>query len=132
MALVNDDRATMHAEANGGLIDGFSDTFVPVVRPGTLRHALGDELILWAEDAPQSVYLDPFATVIHDVLDGVASVVDLTEDIHEVFEIERGPAARQLERVLRIIDEGHLIENPDRRPPTSGDLSVRLLPEPDR
>lgn len=78
--------------------------FVPQLAEGLLVEDVGDEALIWAEDRHEPTPLDPLTRVIFQIIDGVASIDDLVEDVHEVVGVSREIADSQVRRALSLLD----------------------------
>lgn len=102
----------------------------PAVRPEVLVRRIGDEAVVWSELRSVPALLDPVATVMLDVVDGVATTAELTDDVRAALGIDRYSAWSQVKRVLECFDDaGVLVSSvPDEAPLVE---ARPLLPEPD-
>ena len=122
---------TQMGDADAGYIGGYPPDYVPTVKPGLRIEASAKEAVTWTAGSRRPTYLDPVAKIIFDVIDGQATIADLADDIEDVFEVDREVAVRQLDRVLRLLDDGCLISSPTRPESISGDLRSSVLPAPE-
>lgn len=83
--------------------------FVPALRLDLLIRTIGDETIVWSPIAPKPSVLDPVAAVMVSVVDGVASVAELAQDVHEVVGLDLESARRQVARVLTKYDRAKML-----------------------
>lgn len=77
----------------------------PILRPDLLRRDLDHEAVIWSPIRPDPAALDPIASVMLAVIDGVATVDDLVRDVREVVGVEKALAEAQVNRVIAQLDE---------------------------
>jgi hypothetical protein len=92
--------------------DGFAVDvlgLVPELRADLLRRDFGTESVVWSPLAGAPTALDPVATVMLDVIDGVASIGDFAVDVHEVVGIPLPDAQRQVARIVELFSYAGLL-----------------------
>jgi hypothetical protein len=92
---------------NGELM--LSSDVVPVLRDGIERQDIDGEAVVWSTISPVPMRLDPVATVLLDVIDGVASVGEIVADVQEVIGLPYDVANQQVARILRSFDDARLL-----------------------
>ncbi len=75
---------------------------VPELRGDFERRDIAGQAVVWSPIAPRPVAFDSVATVMLDVVDGVASMAELATDVHEAVGI---PLETALQQVVRVIEE---------------------------
>jgi hypothetical protein len=101
----------------------------PTLRRGTIVRRLDDEAVVWSNIRREPARLDPVATVMLDVIDGLATTSELVDDIQAVLNIGHFEARARLKEVLRLFDDAGLLASSE---PAETSLVERpLLPEPD-
>lgn len=101
----------------------------PTVRPGTVVRRIGLEAVIWSDLRQAPAHLDAVATVMIDVIDGVATTAELIQDIQAVLDIDHFAARAQVKRVLSLFDNAGALTSsaPSDRHAIEGRA---LLPEP--
>ena len=92
----------------------FEDTFVPALAGDFIRMDIDGETIVWSEYRPVPTLLDAVAAVMLGVVDGSASVMDLTADVHDEIGIALDVARTQIERIVALFDLAGLLETSSR------------------
>jgi hypothetical protein len=87
--------------------------FVPDLRDDFVRRDFGAEAVVWSPSAAAPTALDPIATVMLEVIDGVASISDLAVDVHEVVGVSIEDAQRQVARIVERFSEAGLLSSSD-------------------
>ena len=82
----------------------------PTVRSDVILRTYGNDAVVWAPHAPAPVALDAVATVVYQLLDGSATIRELTADVHEVIGIPEAVAEAQLRRVIGQLTAGLVLE----------------------
>lgn len=104
-------------------------TYRPMLRKEAFSVSLGQESVIWAEDARSPVYLDPAATLLVSIFDGSATSSELVEDLAEALEVEPEVAQANMRRVLLTLAGGRVLAYAAR--PVDHELSLHAsLPEP--
>jgi len=94
----------------------------PALRADLLRRDVGYETCLWSPIRRHPVALDAVTRVMLDVIDGQATIGDLTEDVREVVGIPDDLARSQIHRIIGLLDmAGALVTSspeplPERQP----------------
>ena len=96
------------AAGNESVARGALDV-VPVLRDDYVRRDVGGQAVVWSPISPYPVAFDSVATVMLDVVDGVASVADLATDVHEALEVDRETALQQVIRVVNAFEGAGLL-----------------------
>lgn len=102
----------------------------PALRSDVHIHRIGPEAVAWSEPNREVTYLDPVATVMLDVVDGVATAGELAEDIQFALDVDRHTAWAQIKRILSIFDGAGLLTAAHPGALALKDLRT-LLPDPD-
>ena len=105
--------------------------FVPAIRAGVAQRRIDTEAVVWSELRGQPSYLDPIATVLMDVVDGLATIDELIEDVHDALGVDRYTARRQVTRSIDLFDSAGILETSEPSGTWSWSDSQALLPEPD-
>lgn len=87
----------------------FDDQFVPSLRTDLLRRDIDGEAVLWSPIRADPVALDPVATVMLDVIDGVATISDLVLDVQDVIGVSNDIARAQVQRIIRRLDDARVL-----------------------
>ena len=85
------------------------DSSVPTLRRDFLRRDIDAEAVVWSTIRPAPAVLDPVATIMLDVLDGVATVAELIDDVHNEVGISREIADAQVRRAVRTFDRAGIL-----------------------
>lgn len=83
--------------------------FVPVLRSDFARVTIGDEAVVWSPIRPEPVALDPVATVMLGVIDGNATIGELTTEVHQEVGVELEVARQQVVRIVDALDRAGLL-----------------------
>jgi hypothetical protein len=83
--------------------------FVPELRTDVLRRDLAGESVVWSPIAPEPVALDPLSTVMLDVIDGQASIRELSLEVHEEVGVDLETARRQVGAVVELFDRAGVL-----------------------
>lgn len=83
--------------------------FVPVLRTDFVRRDIDGESVVWSSIAPEPTVLDPVASLMLDVVDGVASVAELAVDVHEEIGVPLETAERQVVRIVKQYESAGLL-----------------------
>ncbi len=88
-------------------------TFVPKLRRDLLRSDFGHEALIWSPIRQDPVALDPVARVMLDIVDGIATIGDLAEDVQAVVGIPLERAHEQVQRIVTLIDRAGALMTSD-------------------
>jgi len=78
---------------------------VPELRDDFERRDVAGQAVVWSPIAPRPVAFDSVATVMLDVVDGVASIAEIATDVHEAVGI---PLETAIQQVVRVVAEFEL------------------------
>lgn len=85
------------------------DSFVPRLRGDVLRLDVEGESVVWSPISAVPARLDPVATVMLDVVDGVASIGDIASDVEEVIGLPLTIAQERVTEIIESFDEAKLL-----------------------
>lgn len=94
----------------------------PALRPDLLRVDVNGAAVIWPPGRVEPSALDPVSTVMLDIIDGVATLQDLAQDVHEVIGIAPDVALSRVESAVNRLDSaGALLTSlsdgiPERQP----------------
>ena len=83
--------------------------FIPTLRPNFLRRSLDGEVLVWSPVSPTPVVLDPVSAVMLDVVDGITSIRQLADEVHEEVGISFGLAWSQVRRSIEVFQSASLL-----------------------
>jgi hypothetical protein len=86
-----------------------SSDVVPVLRDGIERQDIDGEAVVWSPISLVPTRLDPVATVLLDVIDGVASIGEIVADVQEVIGLPYDVAQQQVTHIVRTFDNAKLL-----------------------
>ncbi len=89
---------------------------VPQVRDDLVIDRGANDAVAWSPAHVDPTYLDPVATLMLDVFDGVASVGVLANEVADVLGISETMALDQIARIVGIYRKGRLLVSPDGDP----------------
>jgi hypothetical protein len=98
---------------------GRDEGFVPVLRGDLLRRDFEHEAVVWSPIRREPIALDPVATVMLGVIDGSATVADLTADVQDVVGVSQEVASAQVHRIIDWLDRGGALASSAEEPVTS-------------
>lgn len=98
---------------------GRDERFVPVLRGDLLRRDFEYEAVVWSPIRREPIALDPVATVMLGVIDGSATVADLTADVQDVVGVSQEVASAQVHRIIDWLDRGGALASSAEEPVTS-------------
>ncbi len=102
----------------------------PMMREGVTMRRIGEEAVVWSEIRPEPFHLDPIATVMIDVIDGVATTSELIDDVQSALSIGHYDARAHVKRILTLFDAAGMLTSSVATEPSM--LQDRpLLPDPD-
>lgn len=107
-----------------------SSDSTPALRTGLIVRRIGDEAVVWSDLRSEPAHLDSVASVMLDVIDGVATTAELIEDVQYVVDIDHFAARSQVKRVLSLFDVAGMLTSSVPAEPSFIELRP-LLPEPD-
>ncbi len=93
--------------ANGELL--LSSDVVPVLREDIERQDLDGEAVVWSPLSPAPARLDPVATVLFDVIDGIASIGEIAADVQDVVGLPYDIAQQRVVNIVRTFDDARLL-----------------------
>ncbi len=82
----------------------FASDFVPRLRDDLLRCPVGSEAVIWSPVRHAPVALDAVAAVMLDVVDGEASVAELTNDVYEIVGVPMAVAETRVQRIIGLFE----------------------------
>jgi hypothetical protein len=80
--------------------------FVPTLRDDLLRRDFDLEAVVWSPIRREPMALDPVATLMLGVIDGSASIADLSADVQDVVGLPQEVASAQVQRIIDGLDRG--------------------------
>lgn len=86
-----------------------SSDVVPLLRDGIERQDIDGEAVVWSPISPVPTHLDPVATVLLDVIDGIASIGEIVADVQEVVGLPYDVAQQRIAHIIRTFDEARLL-----------------------
>jgi len=90
---------------------------IPRLRDDLIIDAGATDSVAWSPTRVDPIYLDPIATTMLGVVDGIASVGTLATEVADVLEISEKMALDQVARIVRRYGSGGLLESVDEAPP---------------
>ncbi|MDW3176757.1 MAG: hypothetical protein R8J94_05135 [Acidimicrobiia bacterium] len=102
---------------------------VPKVRDDLIIDSGDIDAIAWSPTHVEPIYLDPIATTMLHVVDGIASVGTLADEVADVLEISEDIALDQVARVIRLYRKGGLLESKDAGPPVEPLSASSYVPD---
>ena len=97
------------------------DGFRPVLRSDNLARHYDNEVVAWSSASALPVFLDPIAAVVFQIIDGVATVADLINDVHAELGLAREVADLQIRKCLHLLDAGGLLATSTSTPASATD-----------
>lgn len=89
---------------------------IPKLRNDLIIDAGSTDAVAWSPTQVSPVYLDPIATTMLGVFDGIASVGTLANEVADVLEISETTALDQIARIVRLYSKGGLLVSSDAGP----------------
>ncbi len=86
-----------------------SSDVVPELRDGIERQDIDGEAVVWSPVSPVPARLDPVATVLLDVIDGLASIGEIVADVQEVIGLPFDVAQQRVTQIVRTFDGAKLL-----------------------
>ncbi len=83
--------------------------FVPVLRDGIDRQDIDGEAVVWSPISPVPTRLDPVATVLLDVIDGLATIGEIVADVHDVVGLPYDVAQQRVAHIVQTFDDAKLL-----------------------
>lgn len=92
----------------------YPDDFVPALASDFLRHNVDGEAVVWSPWRSVPTALDAVETVMLEVVDGEATVAELSRDVHEEVGIPLETAEAQVRRTIATFDRAGLLTSSSR------------------
>lgn len=108
-------------------IDG---EFVPQVRSGVEVREFGTEVLAWSPVHPRPAFLDPVAAIVMQIVDGEATIDELTQDVHSTLDVPTDIASAQITRSIGLLDDFALLADSVPGPRQGSELIFHDPPNP--
>lgn len=102
---------------------------VPKLRDDLIIDAGDKDAVAWSPTQVEPIYLDPIATTMLHVVDGLASVGTLADEVADVLGISEDIALDQVARTVRLYRKGGLLESADSGPPVEPLSASSYVPD---
>jgi len=97
------------AESRANVELFLSSDVIPVLRDGIERQDIDGEAVVWSPISPVPTRLDPVATVLLDVIDGLASIGEIVADVQDVVGLPYDVAQQRVAQIVRTFDDARLL-----------------------
>ena len=89
----------------------FPEDMRPQARTDMVVRYFDNEAVAWSAVRRGPVYLDPVMAVVYQLLDGTATIRELSTEVHEVIGVPLAVARHQIDRSVAELHQAGLLES---------------------